>query len=161
MKRTLIILSLLTLSLAFTYGQTARDTISMKKVFGGYLFSQGGKQLNMNKLVAVMQPNEEAYKQIKSAQSTYTWAMVFSYAGGAFIGWPIGTAIGGGKPNWALAAVGAGCIIIAIPISQNFNTKAKLAVDTYNGGLPAGSYRDKTELKLSMTANGIGLSLRF
>ena len=56
-----------------------------------------------------MKPNEQAYKLIKSAQSTYTWGKcIFSYAGGFMIGYPLGTALGGGEPNWAMANIGAG-----------------------------------------------------
>ena len=35
--------------------------------------------------------------------------------GGFLIGWPLGTALAGGDPNWTLAAIGAGCVAIAIP----------------------------------------------
>ncbi|MCG6190790.1 hypothetical protein [Maribellus maritimus] len=161
MKKTAIILALLTLSITFTFGQTGNDFISMKKVFGGYQFYQGEQRLNMNQLVKIMKPNELAYKQIKSAQSNYTMAMIFSYAGGFMVGWPVGTAIGGGEPNWALAGIGAGLIAVSIPISSGFNKKAKLAVDNYNEGLPTSSFWDKSELKLAMTENGFGLVLSF
>ncbi len=161
MRKIAIILTLLAVSMSFTFGQTASDSISMKKVFGGYQFYQGEQKLNMNQLINTMKPNEQAYKQIKSAQSTYTMAMILSYAGGFMVGWPLGTAIGGGEPNWAMAGIGAGLIVVAIPISQNFNKKAKQAVETYNGGLQTSSFWDKNELKLSLTGNGIGLTLNF
>jgi len=48
----------------------------------------------MIQLVNTMKINEQAYMQIKSAQSTYTMAMILSYAGGFMVGWPLGTAIG-------------------------------------------------------------------
>lgn len=161
MKRITIIMTLLTVAYSFTYGQASTDSISMKKVFGGYQFYQGDKRLNMNQLVNTMKPYEQAYKQIKSAQSTYTMAMILSYAGGFMVGWPLGAAIGGGEPNWAMAGIGAGLIVVTIPISQNFNKKVKLAVETYNGGLQTSSFWDKNELKLSFTGNGIGLTLNF
>lgn len=161
MKKTAIILTLLTVCMTFTFGQTVSDSISMKKVFGGYQFYQGEKRLNMSQLVNSMKTNEQAYKRIKSAQSTYTMAMIFSYAGGFLVGWPIGTAIGGGEPNWTMAGIGAGLIVVSIPISQNFNKKAKQSVETYNGGLQTSSFWDKNELKLSMTGNCIGLTLNF
>lgn len=161
MRKTAIILTLLAVSMSFTFGQTASDSISMKKVFGGYQFYQGEQRLNMNQLVKTMKPNEQAYKQIKSAQSTYTMAMIFSYAGGFMVGWPLGTALGGGEPNWAMAGIGAGLIVVAIPISQSFNKKAKQAVDTFNSGLQTSSFWDKNELNLTMTENGIGLTLNF
>ena len=161
MKRITTIISLLTIAFSFTFGQISTDSISMKKVFGGYQFYQGDKILNMSQLVKTIEPNEQAYKQIKSARSTYTMAMILSYAGGFMVGWPIGTALGGGEPNWTMAGIGAGLVAITIPISQNFNKKAKLAVDTYNGKLQTSSFLDKNELKLSFTGNGIGLTLKF
>ncbi len=161
MKKITIIISLLVLTHTFTFGQTSHDKISMEKVFGGYKFHQGGRSLNMNQLVQAMEINEEAYKQIKSAQSTYTIGMIFSYAGGFMIGWPLGTAIGGGEPNWTIAGIGVGLAIITIPISQSFNKKAKRAVETYNGGLQMSSFWDKNRLNLSLTQNGIGLTFNF
>ena len=161
MKRIAIIMTLLTVACSFTYGQTSTDSISMKKVFGGYQFYQGDKRLNMNQLVKAMKPNEKAYKEIKSAQSTYTLSTIVGFAGGFMVGWPIGTAIGGGEPNWTMAGIGAGLIVVSIPITQSFNKKAKQAVETYNGGLQTSSFWDKNELKLSLTGNGIGLTLNF
>lgn len=161
MRKIAIVITLLAVSMSFTFGQTTSDSVSMKKVFGGYQFYQGEQRLNMNQLANTMKPNEQAYKQIKSAKSTYTMAMIFSYAGGFMVGWPLGTAISGGEPNWAMAGIGAGLIVVAIPISQSFNKKAKQAVDTFNGGLQTSSFWDKKELNLTLTGNGIGLTLNF
>lgn len=161
MKRIAIIMTLLTVSFTFTFGQTVTDSISMKKVFGGYLFYQGEKRLNMNQLVKAVKPNEQAYKQIKSAQSTNTFASIIGFAGGFMVGWPIGTSIGGGEPNWTMAGIGAGLMVVSIPISQKFNKQAKQAVDIYNGGLLTSSFWNKSELRFSMTGNGVGLTLRF
>lgn len=161
MKRIIVFFALLTIGITFTFGQALSDSITVKKVFGGYQFYQGDKLLKVNQLVNTMKPNEQAYKQIKSAQSTYTMATIFSYAGGFMVGWPLGTALGGGEPNWAMAGIGAGLIVVAIPISQCFNKKAKQAVDTFNGGLQTSSFWDKKELNLTMTGNGIGLTLNF
>jgi hypothetical protein len=161
MRKIAIILTLLAVSMSFTFGQTASDSISMKKVFGGYQFYQGEQRLNVNQLVNTMKPNNQAYQQIKSAQSTYTLATIIGGVGGFMVGWPIGTALGGGEPNWTMAGIGAGLIVVSIPISQSFNKKAKQAVETYNGGLQTSSFWDKNELKLSLTGNGIGLTLNF
>lgn len=161
MKKIAIISALLYLSMSFTFGQTVSDSISMKKVFGGYQFYQGNQRLNMNELVRTMESNEQAYQQIKSAKSTYTLATVVSTIGGAMVGWPLGTAIGGGKPNWTIAGIGAGLIVVSIPISQSFNKKAKKAVETYNSGFQTSSFWDRNELNLSIAGNGIGLTLSF
>jgi len=161
MRKIAIILTLLAVSMSFTFGQTASDSISMKKVFGGYQFYQGEKRLNMNQLVSMMKPNNQAYQQIKSAQSIYTLSTIIGGVGGFMVGWPIGTALGGGEPNWTMAGIGAGLIVVSIPISQSFNKKAKQAVETYNSGLQTNSFWDKNELKLSLTGNGLGLTLNF
>ena len=161
MRILAIVLILLTVSVSFTFGQTTSDSISMKKVFGAYQFYQGDQRLNMNQLVNTMKTNDLAYQQIKSAQSTYTLASIIGGVGGGMVGWPIGIALGGGEPNWTMAGIGAGLIVISIPISQNFNKKAKEAVETYNGGLQKSSFWDNYELKLSLTGNGFGLTLNF
>ena len=161
MKKIAITLALLAVNMSFMFGQTASDSITMKKVFGGYQFYQGERLLKMSDLTITMVLNNEAYKQIKSARSAYTMASILSYAGGFLVGWPLGTAIGGGEPNWTLAGIGAGLIFVSIPITQSFNKKAKQAVDTYNGGLQTSSFWDKNELNLSLTGNGIGLTLNF
>jgi hypothetical protein len=77
------------------------------------------------------------------------------------VGWPIGAAMAGGEPNWTMAGIGAGLIIISIPISLKFNKQAKQAVDIYNGGLQSSSLRTKSELRFLMTGNGLGLTFRF
>jgi hypothetical protein len=161
MRKIAIILTLLVVSVSFTFGQTSSDSISMKKVFGGYQFYQGQQRLNMSQLVKTMKPNDLAYRQIKSAQSTYTVAAIIGGVGGFMVGFPIGTALGGGEPNWTMAGIGAGLIVVSIPITQSFNKKAKLAVKSYNGGLQTSSFRDKSELKLSLKGNEIGLTLIF
>ena len=161
MKKIAIAFTFLVVCLTYSYGQTSSDTISVKKVTGGYRYYQGVKQLEKNELAGVLKSNGQAANQLQSAQSTYAAAMIFSYTGGFLVGWPVGTALGGGKPEWILAGVGAGLIAIAIPMSRSYNKKVKLAVDTYNNGLKTSSFRNNTELRLSMTGNGIGLTLKF
>ena len=69
----------------------------------------------------MMKDNPEAYQYISKAKSTAGFANVLGFAGGFMIGWPIETALGGGKPNWILAGVGCGFLIITIPISNSAN----------------------------------------
>uniref|UniRef100_UPI003216684B hypothetical protein n=1 Tax=uncultured Draconibacterium sp. TaxID=1573823 RepID=UPI003216684B len=160
MKKITLIIFLLTAGFSFVFAQNEAE-ITMKKVFGGYQFYQGDQRLNMKGLVNAVENNEQAFAEMKAARSTYTFATIMSGAAGFMIGYPVGTAIGGGDPNWALAGIGAGLILVSIPISQKFNKQAKQAVDTYNAGLPTSSFWDKNELRLSMTGNGVGLTLWF
>ncbi len=108
-----------------------------------------------------MEPNKQAYKAIKAAQATYVLTTIVSGVGGFMVGWPLGTAVAGGEPNWVLAGIGAGLIVVSIPISQKYNKRAKSAVYIYNGGLAASSFWDNSELRWAMTGNGVGLVLRF
>lgn len=61
---------------------------------------------------------------MRKAKSNYDPAMVLGVIGGALVGWPLGTAIGGGDPNWTLAAIGDACIIGSIPLGSAFNKHA-------------------------------------
>ncbi len=161
MVRLFISLTILLSCCSVSLAQAQSDSIWMKKVFGGYHFYQGYEKLNMNQLVKTMEPNEQAYTEIKAARSNYTLATILGASGGFMVGWPIGTALGGGDPNWILAGIGAGLIITSIPINNKFNQQARAAVDTYNNGINKSSIWDRTELRVSMTKDGLGLVLQF
>jgi hypothetical protein len=161
MKRISIFIILLIAGFAGVSGQPSMDTIVMQKVFGGYQFYQGSKRINMSNLVKTMKPNEQAFQEIKAAQTTYIFGNILAFAGGFMVGWPIGTAIGGGDPNWALAAVGAGLIIITIPIGQKFNKQARTAVNTYNKSVKTSSFWDNADFRFGFTGNGVGFTMSY
>jgi hypothetical protein len=161
MKKTMYIQLLLLLFPLFSVAQIPNDTIVLKKVFGGYTFHQNNKRINMSKMVNVMKPNEKAYMQIKEAQTTNVWATIFGGVGAFMLGWETGGALAGKEPNWAMVGVGAGLIVVSIPISQKFNRQVKEAVDTYNSGFRNSSMLDKMELNFGCISNGIGLTLSF
>ena len=152
--------------LVFTIGFAGICTaqkIDVEKTGVSYKFTQEGKPLKMNDLVKIMYKNDaEAYEVIRNAQSNHTFAGIFNFAGGFLIGWPIGTAIGGGVPNWSLAAIGTVLVLIAIPISSSGSKKAKAAVDIYNTSLESTSYHQKKpEVKLQVGGNVVGISVAF
>lgn len=93
------------------------DTIEIRKKAGGYQFYQADGQLNMKQLQKIMKTNEQAYKKLRSGRSSNTMATILGYTGGFLIGWPLGTAIGGGDPNWTMAGIGAGLAAVSIPLS--------------------------------------------
>ena len=78
-----------------------------------------------------MQYNQEAYNEFKKAKSSYDAVQVVGFVGGFLIEWPVGTALRGGDPQWGLAGVGAGLILISIPLSSGFSTHAIKAVEIY------------------------------
>ena len=161
MRNFSIFVTLFIFSLSSSFGQVEGDSITMKKTFGGYQFYQNEKLLTMNQLVKTMESNQEAYKVIKSAQSNNTLAQILGGVGGFLVGWPIGTALGGGEPNWTLAGIGAGVIVVAIPVSQKANKQSKRAVDIYNEKYRASSFLDETEVDFVFRGNSLGLTFTF
>lgn len=161
MKKQSVLTILLALCLQFSFGQIATDSISIKKVFGGYKFYQSEKRLSMNELVNTLKPNDNAYKEIKAARTANIFATILGSAGGFLVGWPIGTAAGGGDPEWVMAGIGAGLIVATIPLTIKLNKHSKKAIGIFNNGLKATSFWDKNELRLSAAINQIGLTLKF
>ena len=161
MKKISIISILVVLCSILTFAQNPADSIVLEKVGGGYKITQGGKRLNMNTLVATMQTNQQAHSEIMAAKSTYSLGMVVGLVGGGLVGYPLGTAAGGGEPNWAVAGVGAVLLVALIPVTIKMNKQVKKAVDTFNNGLNTSSNWDKRELQFGTTKNGIGLTLKF
>lgn len=136
--------------------------IDIEKVGGGHKFSQNGQVLTIDNLSSKVASNEESLRLINKAKTSGTFATVLGYAGGFLIGWPIGTAIGGGKANWGVAGIGAGILAIAFPVASGADKKTKQAVELYNASLnPTSYFYSKPELNVVANANGIGLAMRF
>ena len=136
--------------------------IEMEKVLGGYKYTQNGKQMKMNDLYRTMWSNQQAFGLIRKAKSNYTVASIFGGAGGFLVGWPIGTALGGGDANWTLAGIGLGLFAISIPFSLGVNENVKQAVEIYNSSLGSTSfYQKRPNFTVIASGNGIGLSINF
>jgi len=158
MKKLIITGILLTVFLSL-YGQSQSDSISVKNRLGP-VFQQNGKTLTPNKLLTITKSNQEAYSEMKIANNNYLTSMVFQFPGGFLIGYPIGTALAGGDPNWTLAAIGAGLVLVSIPFISAYNKHAKNAVSIYNKGLRYSS-TVRPDFKLGITYNGIGIRIGF
>lgn len=136
--------------------------IDIEKVGGGHKFTQNGANLTIDNLSSIVKSNEKSLRLINKAKSSASFATILGYAGGGLIGWPLGTAIGGGKANWGIAGIGAGILAIAFPIASGADKKIKQAVELYNSSLnPTYSLKYKPELNVVANANGVGLSVRF
>ena len=158
MRKTVLTLIFALATLSFCNAQQ----IKIKKVFGGYKYSQNGTQMKMKDLVKTIESNEQAFEFINKAQSNNTIASIFGSTGGFLVGWPIGTAIGGGDANWTLAGIGAGLIAISIPFSTGANKNAKQAIELYNSSLVSTYfYEFKPEFKFISNGKGTGLSMSF
>lgn len=126
----------------------------------GAVFLQNGKVLKPRQLLDLTESNPEAFKEMKVAKSNFDVGYVFSFAGGALVGWTLGTALGGGDPNWAVAGVGAGLIGVSIPFSSAYSKHAKNAIRIYNDGLNH-TGMNKVDFKFGIAGNGLALRLAF
>ena len=77
------------------------------------------------------------------------------------VGWPLGTSIAGGEPNWVMAGIGAGLVVISIPVNNKFIKQATQAVKTYNEGKRVMSSYNKTKWQFGISGYGIGLTVEF
>lgn len=135
------------------------QNIEMRKTIWGYKFTQNGEKLSMAETTKKMESNKNAFELMKKAKTNNLLAEILCDAGGACIGYSIGTAIADGNPNWTLAGIGAGLIAIGIPISLRVHKNVNQAIDLYNLGLNMTSY--KPEFEIIANGNGIGMTMNF
>lgn len=157
MKQKILLIFALIL-LASTMNAQQIDAV---KVFGGYQFTQNGKALSLKEMKNIIAPDIKAYKLIKAAKSKNDIASVLGGVGGIMIGWPIGTAIGGGDPEWIMAGIGAGLVIVSFPLSSAASKKALKAVEKYNAHLSSSSIYFRPKFDFSINGNGMGIVMRF
>ncbi len=154
--RKMILLGLLLTTIVAASAQNTSDSIEVRKKS----FFQNGKLLSPNQLLDITRPVPAAYAEMKAAKSNYNVATVLGFTGGFLIGWPIGTAIAGGDPEWVMAGIGAGLVGISIPLLSAYNKRSQKAVDIYNSTLKQTGY-NRIDLKLGLTCNGLGIRMTF
>jgi len=158
MKKITLTLTFVITTLTFCNAQK----IDIEKVSGGYKYTQNDELMSIGDLASVIESNTKAFELIKKGRTNRSFGAVLGFAGGGLVGWPIGTAIGGGESNWILAGIGAGLIIIGIPISSSANKKINQAVDVYNASLNStANNKFKPEFNIIANAGGVGLSMNF
>ncbi|MBI2967752.1 MAG: hypothetical protein HYY40_08060 [Bacteroidetes bacterium] len=126
------IAGLLPLTALYAFSQEKKDTIEVKKSFGGTVFRMDGKNLRPVKLFEIVPINSEAAKEKNIAETNYYISMCLGLAGGFLIGYPLGISIRGGEAPWGLAGIGAGLAVISIPFTSTYTKHATRAVRIYN-----------------------------
>lgn len=131
MKRILLFV-LVQLCTLMVIGQVTPDTIEIRKKALGSVYLKNGNYLNVKQLTSLTKPIKPAHQQIQKAKFTLFFASLFSYVGGGLIGYPIGTAIGGGEPYWGMAAAGVGIGGLGILLGTVTDKQIKKSVTLYN-----------------------------
>jgi hypothetical protein len=111
-------------------------------------YRQHGAVLDSKSLVEGLKGEPDAGHYVRRAEGLGVLASLFEAAGGGLIGWPLGTKLGGGEPNWTLAYVGSGCIAVAIPLLIAEIGSYSAAVDAHNHAVYA---RDDVSARLEST----------
>ncbi|NOT75597.1 MAG: hypothetical protein HOP08_11755 [Cyclobacteriaceae bacterium] len=158
MKRHLFVLCVLSFGISFSsVGQV--DSLIMHKTFGGARFEYKKDTsvfiVSPKQVLDIMKNDAEALAEFKKAKSNYGASGVIGFIGGALIGFPVGTAIAGGQPEWGLAAGGAALLLIAvIPLDKAFKRHSENALNIYNRKHNT-AFRPRTNYFLS----GLGLKV--
>lgn len=155
-----ILICLILINPSQVKAQTANEPI-VKDSLRGFPLKQHGEVLTVPQLDQIFANHPEARLEFKAARGNRDLSMVLGYAGGFLIGWPLGQSLGGGDPNWVMAGIGAGLIIIAIPLGSAFKKRSLNAVDIYNKGLQETTEEAKVSFHLENTNSGIGLVMKF
>ena len=108
-----------------------QEKIEIVKKPLGTVFQLNGKNLKISEIAEITSSNPVSQKEMKIAKRNYHAGSFFSMVGGALIGFPIGTMIGGGEPQWELAAVGVGFVIIGIPFQIGYSKHTKKAINEF------------------------------
>ena len=152
-----MLLLLLSFGIHFEGQAQEENKLYLKSNFFGNKFYKGDTIISVNQVLYEMSPNESVYNLMKSAKTDFVFAQILGATGGILLGWEIGTAIGGGDPNWVIAGVGAAAITVSIPISVNFRKKANSAIIKHNN-LITGSIKKPT---YHVGFNGRSLKLQY
>ena len=156
MKRIILSILILIGTNVLIQAQAQEDTIC--RVRNRYLLN--GQALTPKQMLTMMQNYPDAFSAMKMAKTNYDASMVFGYIGGFLVGYPLGTAAAGGKPEWTMAAIGGVFILIALPLNFAYNKNAKTAVRLYNSKIKESSDHN-VKIDFGFTRSGIGLICRF
>lgn len=138
--------------------QTANDTISMVKRDNGRMaYMMGGIPLLPIQLEDVMYDYPESMSYLQKAKTNQVASLVFAGVGGYLVGYPIGTAIGGGEANWSMAAIGLVVAGISFVFDGASKANVKNAVEAYNRSVN----KKNAPLSFGFTNYGIGWRIHF
>ena len=128
-------------------------------------YKQQGQVLNNKSMVETLERTPASADAAKTARGWSIFGSLLAYSGGALIGWPLGSEMGGQEPNWNLAYAGAGLAAGAIAVGFIAGSHLDDAVDAYNAraGVRIGQ-RHKLQPTLAVTpregAADVALGLR-
>lgn len=140
--------------------QSRTDSITVIKKWGT-IYLQRGQNLSMGGLLYITKDNPAAFAEMKKAQNKYTLSFLSGCIGGACVGYPVGTALGGGEPNWNFVFAGAAIIGMSIAFEHSFNVHATRGARLHNSSLNGGQSKEPACLHFNMSPGNIRLLYHF
>jgi hypothetical protein len=110
-------------------------------------------------VLRLMEPVPEAHAAYKKAKANYNAGQVIGFIGGFMIGYPLGTAIAGGDPQWGVLGGGVGLLLLCLPLNTAYKKHSKNAIELYNGD--PGSTARRFSVEFMPTVTGAKVALRF
>jgi len=166
------ILVLFVTSLCLAQENIERTSIEVEKKGLGYRYTYQDKPLKkLAEFFPIMENSPEAVSQSKRSRTSRGVAMSFSIVGGFLIGWPLGQALTGrvntpagpmqlNDPNWVLAGVGGGLVVVAVVFGVKSDKQLKKGVDIYNESI-AFFNSEPHDFKIAFALNSLCFNVWF
>jgi hypothetical protein len=157
--KNLIITSALIFVFAFgAFSQSSQIDISEKgNLIKKKVFTKCDIELTDNQLITLFKNDPNMKDYYKPMALTNAGGALLYSVGMALVLWPVAESLyADSNPNWNLAYIGAGCVILAIPLKRAYTKRATQAVEYYNSG-----YKRTSSIDLNVGGNGLGLVMKF
>ena len=157
-----IILMLFITLLCFAQENTEKAPIEIEKKGLSKRYTYQGKPLiKLADFFPIVENSPEAVSQVKKARTCRGIAMGFSAAGGFLIGWPLGQAsFGAEDPNWVLAGVGGGLVVVGVVFGVRSDKQLKKGVDIYNESIALFD-SEPHDFEIAFALNSISINVWF
>ena len=159
MKNTLFITLIIMLSFSSIFSQSIdiEDTEGSKTIY-----SIDGEMLDFEDLTDIVKDNQVSFKLMKSAKYSFVTSRVIAYAGGFMVGYQLGSAFVGRKPNWFLVGTGLWVAGFSLVIKEGGTIKVEKSVLNYNMDMAHSSIdKFKPKFYLRSNVNGVGIVMNF
>ncbi len=140
--------------------QSQQDTLRVESGFWSNSFYQGNKQISEEEFVAFLNSSEESRRLYDQADWLSLLNSGIGHTAGAFVGFATARYLNTSELPVVPFSVGLSLLAISFPLEYVVNRKMNKAVGIYNASLRRTSQRSM-QLNWGLSANGIGLQLRF
>jgi hypothetical protein len=159
MKRLFIFSVLILLSAVSASAQSTNIEVVEKGLFKNKVYVKCGIEMTPAQLVTLFQNDPNMKDYYKPIALNNVASTLLNSIGSALIFWPVAEWLSdNSNPNWNLAYIGAGCVVLSIPFKNAFNKHAGRAVRYYNSGYHKTS---AVHINLNLDSNGLGLAMKF